>query len=188
MEELASELLAPPRTSLCSCLKAGFSLICCLPFFKPSWYLWWEGKGNKKIICQILLNLTSVFAAHGPAQMPPLLWSTALGVACLDAGFHCELWRSHPSIEPILLNPKHQHSYCFCWSHHHCFPQGFVDVWFCFASRCWHWVFLSTAAARLRRLDPGLVEERGRGNKSHVCLPLLFPPFWEAVWMLQDTW
>lgn len=76
--------------------------------------------------------------------------------------------------------------YCFCWSHHHCFPQGFVEVWFCFASLCWHWAFLSTAAARLRTLDRGLVEERGRGNKSRVCLPLFFPPpFWEAVWMLQ---
>jgi len=40
----------------------------------------------------------------------------------------------------------------------------------------------------LCRLDPGLVEERGRGNKSHVCVSLFLPPFWEAVWILQDTW
>lgn len=174
MEELGSELSAPPRTSLCSCLKAGFSLYC-LPFFKSSWYLWWEGKGNRKIIfCQILLNLciwcrwpssdTSSVVVHTDCMV--------LGMACLGSAFPCEPWWSHPT----PLNPKHQHSHCFCWSLHRCFPQGFVDVWFCLVS-LWHWGFGSTAAAQLRRLDPALVEETGRGNKSHVWLPLFFTSF-----------
>lgn len=125
-----------------------------------SWYLWWEGKGNKKrICCQILLNLCA--CCRWPS-------SDTSSVVARDLA---RCWISLGAVEEsVPLNPKRQHGYCFCWSHHRSLPQGFADTWFCFTSQCRHWVSLSVAAAPLCRPDPALVEERGKGNRSRMCL------------------